>query len=415
MLATTAEFADLAQTIAASDGPIFVDVERASTYRYGDRAFLIQLKTPGSGTALVDPEANSQDIGPLADALSSSTVCLHSCRSDLPSLRALGVNPRQLHDTEIAAKMLATQGFGLGTLVDAYLGIHLPKAYSRADWSLRPLPLRWLEYALDDVEYLDSLLEMLIEDLETVPVQLPAYYPARLRGENRAAWYAESMADMLNWEPAPPIAEPWRRLSNLSSLRDSRELARARALWQARENIGAHDDIAVHRIVADASLISAARNNPRSSAQIKALPGFSGQIAAAHAGSFISALRTANKLPEQQLPPRRAARPASQRPSHRQWKLKAPNANTLLTVARELLSEVSEVATVETQTLLASAHLRQWVWAAAHAESSGEFASTDEDLIHSALTEAGALPWQVRMVAPALQRALHTMRAELHR
>ena len=43
--------------VAAGTGPIALDAERASGYRYSPRAYLIQLRREGSGTALIDPIA----------------------------------------------------------------------------------------------------------------------------------------------------------------------------------------------------------------------------------------------------------------------------------------------------------------------------------------------------------------------
>lgn len=411
VLASMDDFRHAAQIVSDSAGLVYTDVERASSYRYGDRAFLLQLLVSGHGAMLVDPEANGQDIGPLAAALSESGICLHACRSDLPSLAALGVIPGQLHDTEIAAKVLSTTGFSLGKLVESYIGVHLPKQYARADWSRRPLPDKWLEYALDDVRYLPELLEMLLEDTATVPVELPAYYPRRLRGENRALWYRELMSQMVTWQPPTPPAEPWRRLSHLTSLRSPRELARARALWQVREDIAARDDIAVHRLVTDSQIVDAARRAPATKRQLAAMPGFSGDFGDRLLPQAFAALRAADSLPTEQLPARRPpAAGGTRRPSHRQWKHKAPHANALLGAARELLTELSEVAQVESQTLLPSAELREWVWAAAHAEAREHRGLGDSELIEAALTEAGSLPWQIRLATPALQRALEVLR-----
>ena len=38
-------------------GPVAVDAERASGYRYGQRAYLVQLRRAGAGTVLIDPVA----------------------------------------------------------------------------------------------------------------------------------------------------------------------------------------------------------------------------------------------------------------------------------------------------------------------------------------------------------------------
>ena len=43
--------------LAAGTGPVAIDAERASGYRYSNRAYLVQLRREGAGTALVDPIA----------------------------------------------------------------------------------------------------------------------------------------------------------------------------------------------------------------------------------------------------------------------------------------------------------------------------------------------------------------------
>ena len=48
---------EAAEAIRAGEGPVALDAERASGYRYGQRAYLVQLRREGSGTWLVDPIA----------------------------------------------------------------------------------------------------------------------------------------------------------------------------------------------------------------------------------------------------------------------------------------------------------------------------------------------------------------------
>ena len=401
-------FADSAAKISAAPAGsiVFADVERASSYRYGERAFLIQIVIDGLDPMLIDPETTGQDIGELSSALSSRPMCLHACRADLPSLRALGVEPTRLHDTEIAAKVLSTTGFSLGWLVESYLGVHLAKEFSRADWSRRPLPEQWLEYALGDVLYMPELLSMLIEDTETVPIAIPDYYPSSLARESRAEWYRSAMSQMEAWTPAPPPDEPWRKLSRLSSLRSPREYARARALWEAREEIAFRNDVSVHRIVRDRSIIQAARADARSFDAFENIDGFTDSDVGDVIPTFAAAVKEADAIPPKRLPSKRAARDDTpDRPSHRQWKVKAPGANALLSQAREELAELSEIAQIEMQTLLPSAMLREWVWAEAGTNAPGRRGNDPVDVIEASLSEAGAAACQIRLVTPALLAA----------
>lgn len=400
-------FAESAAKIAATPPGtiVFADVERASSYRYGERAFLIQLVVDGVSPMLIDPEATGQDLGELAAALSSRPMCLHACRADLPSLLALDIHPPRLHDTEIAAKVLSTTGFSLSWLVESYLGVHLAKEFSRADWSRRPLPSTWLDYALGDVLYMPELLAMLVEDTETVPIEVPDYYPESLASESRAEWYRESMRQMESWEPAPAPDEPWRKLSRLSSLRTPREYARARALWETREELAFRNDIAVHRIVRDRAIIEAARVDARSFDAFERIDGFTRSEVDKVIPAFAAAVKDADAIPPKKLPAKRAVNDETpDRPSHRQWKVKAPGANALLSQARDALSELSDIAQIEMQTLLPSAKLREWVWAAAGTQTRSRRVDPVE-VIETSLSAAGAAPCQIRLVTPALLAA----------
>ena len=108
--------AGVAARIAAATGPVAIDAERASGYRYSARAYLVQLRREGAGTALVDPIEMS-DLTPLAEALTGPEWILHAATQDLPCLRELGLAPTSLFDTELAGRLLGYPRVGLATLV----------------------------------------------------------------------------------------------------------------------------------------------------------------------------------------------------------------------------------------------------------------------------------------------------------
>src|SRR5690349_20782188 len=56
VIETQAGLERCAAAIAAGTGPAGVDAERASGFRYGQRAFLVQIRREGAGTWLIDPE-----------------------------------------------------------------------------------------------------------------------------------------------------------------------------------------------------------------------------------------------------------------------------------------------------------------------------------------------------------------------
>ena len=150
--------------LASGAGPVAVDAERASGFRYGQRAYLVQFHRHGSGTWLIDP-IPLRDLSALQAALVDVEWVLHAASQDLPCLRDIGLEPRRIFDTELAARMLGRDRVGLGPLVEAELGLYLAKGHGAADWSTRPLPESWLRYAALDVEVLLELRDLLAADL----------------------------------------------------------------------------------------------------------------------------------------------------------------------------------------------------------------------------------------------------------
>ena len=157
---TDAALAETVASFAAGTGPVAIDAERASGYRYSARAYLVQLRRNGSGTALVDPIA-FDDLKPLAEALGDAEWILHAANQDLACLAAVGLRPTTLFDTELAGRLLGYPRVGLATLVETVAGRSLRKEHSAVDWSTRPLPGPWLEYAALDVEALLELRDVL--------------------------------------------------------------------------------------------------------------------------------------------------------------------------------------------------------------------------------------------------------------
>ena len=55
VVATFEALREASDALAAGHGPIAVDTERASGYRYSQRAYLVQLRREGAGTVLSTP------------------------------------------------------------------------------------------------------------------------------------------------------------------------------------------------------------------------------------------------------------------------------------------------------------------------------------------------------------------------
>src|SRR5699024_12643342 len=97
----------------------------------------------------------------LNPALRSDESVIHSVTQDLPRLQDREMAPAALFDTELAARVLGWDKFGLAAVAERTLGVRLPKEHSAADWSTRPLPNAWRNYAALDVEVLLPIRDVL--------------------------------------------------------------------------------------------------------------------------------------------------------------------------------------------------------------------------------------------------------------
>ena len=98
--------------------------ERASGFRYGHEDWLIQFKREGAGIALLDPVALTRagaDWNEFNDAVGDATWILHDSLMDLPGFAEIGLKPKALFDTEIAARLLGLHRFGLAAVTEHYL------------------------------------------------------------------------------------------------------------------------------------------------------------------------------------------------------------------------------------------------------------------------------------------------------
>ncbi len=261
--------------LAAGEGPVAVDAERASGFRYGHRAFLVQLRRDGAGTVLIDPMACPNLTG-LDEALADTEVVLHAASQDLPCLADLGFRPRALFDTELAGRLLGFPRVGLGALVESVLGWTLEKGHAAADWSVRPLSAELLRYAALDVELLVELRDALA---------------ARLAEQGKTVWAEQEFAAVLAAKPPGPRQDPWRRTSGIHRVHSRRGLAIVRELWQERDKIARRRDLSPGRVLPDTAIVEAARVLPGSQADLADLPGFQGRGARRHASAWRSAIQ----------------------------------------------------------------------------------------------------------------------------
>src|ERR1700744_3283565 len=174
---TVGEIKPAAELLAGGHGPFAVDAERASGFRYSNRAYLIQIRRAGAGTVLIDPVSHGGD----------------------------------------ALAVLRPVGWGLA------------KGHGAADWSKRPLPAAWLNYASLDVELLIDLRHAIA---------------GVLAEQGKTDWAAEEFDYLRTVGEAPPPTrrDRWRRTSGIHRVRNQQALAAVRELWMARDGIAQRRD-----------------------------------------------------------------------------------------------------------------------------------------------------------------------------
>lgn len=365
---------------AQGSGPVAVDAERASGYRYGQRAYLVQLRRAGAGTALVDPVA-CPDLAPLGRALATAEWVLHAASQDLPCLRDIGMVPTRLFDTELAARLAGFARVGLGVMVETLLGYSLEKGHSAVDWSSRPLPEPWLRYAALDVELLVDLRDALAEEL---------------RRQGKLAWALEEFAAIAAAPPPPPRQDPWRRTSGLHKVRRRRQLAVVRELWTARDRIAQRRDLSPGKVLSDAAIIAAAQAMPQDARTLAGLHGFGHRMGRRQLQQWQAAIDTAMELPEPELP--QPGRPAAGPPPPRAWAEKDPVAAARLAAARAAVTEHAGRLRLPQENLLAPDVVRRLCW-----EPPAEHTP---EAIGATLRGLGARDWQIAQTAEALAQAL---------
>jgi ribonuclease D len=373
----------LAETVAAfrdGTGPVAVDAERASGYRYSHRAYLVQLRRAGAGSALVDPIPFG-DLSELGDALAGAEWVLHAANQDLACLAEVGLVPSSVFDTELAGRLLGYPKVGLASLVSEVLGYRMRKEHSAADWSTRPLPSPWLVYAALDVE-------MLIELRDEIE--------AELRREGKLDWARQEFDAVLNAPPREPRPDPWRRTSGMHRVRNRRGLAVVRALWEARDRIAEQADISPGRVLSDAAIVEAASAMPADRDALAALPAFRGRGAARHLRAWWQAVETARKLPDNELP-RQGARYDGPPPA-RSWADRDPDAAARLAASRTAVGEIAEQRRLPTENLLAPDTIRRLAWSPP--------AIIDRGTVTGFLRDHGAREWQIELTGAALVDAL---------
>lgn len=370
--------------LGASKGSIAIDAERASGFKYSQRAYLIQLRGVGTDIFLLDPVADpealsSKPFQELSALLKDREWILHAATQDLPCLNEIGLYPGAIFDTELAGRLAGQPRVGLGSLTESLLRYRLAKEHSAADWSTRPFPASWLTYAALDVDVLHELAEAV---------------SSLLQEQNKSGWAAEEFAALMNFKPKPQRVDRWRSITGLQKVQDRLSLEIARQLWLAREALAKKMDVAPGRLIPDSSILVAATEKPRTRPELAALKSFSGRASRSYLDLWWDAVQSANKATE--LPALKPER-TDAIPNHRNWITKFPEADRRLKFAKAALIEISEKNAVPLENLLTPEILRQVSFSPPE--------PLGQELLASKLAELGARNWQVEQTAKAIEEA----------
>jgi ribonuclease D len=381
VIESEASFKAALAELAKGAGPFAVDAERASGYKYSARAYLIQIKRSGGGLHLIDPipfGPGHQLFVELNDLLNTDEVILHASTQDLPCLRELGINPKHLFDTELGGRIAGLPRVGLGPLLEAHLGVLLAKEHSAVDWSVRPLPLDWLNYAALDVE--------LLIELRNIIAQL-------LHDAKKLPWAEAEFAAILAAPPSPPRVDPWRRTSGMHKIRKRNQLAIIRSLWNVRNQIAESLDVSPGKLLNYSAIVELAMNPPTNKREFDKVlrpiglrPRWKENL-----DIWLAAIASAVALPENDYPEMRAA--GDSMPPTKIWKERFPEKYAPFTHARAAVEARAAELNIPVENLISPEIIRKLVW------------KLSPDVAKDAI-ELGARPWQVAEIADLVSAAL---------
>jgi len=391
VISNESDFEKLIAQLLNGRGPLAIDAERASGYRYSQRAYLIQIYRENGGLHLIDPIPlkGSKLWEKFNKEFSSYEWVIHASTQDLPCLIDVGLKPEILFDTELGARIAGCERVGLGPLAESLLELQLSKEHSAVDWSIRPLRPEWITYAALDVDILLDIRNA-VENL--------------LTEQNKLEWAKQDFASILKnyqnyvfTDEAKP--ERWRRTSGMHKVRDRLTMAIVRDFWFSRDELAREIDLAPGRVLGDEAIIELATKRPDNLEAVAKVIGRRTRLEAPPFNRWLNVLNNALKTPHDQQPELRVA--SQSLPPIKIWKDRNPLGYARLTHARAALIELSTQIQIPTENLVTPELVRRICWQEPPASNS-EY----QDFVIEQLNKTGARPWQIELVTPAISAAL---------
>lgn len=240
---------------------IILDTEFIREKNYYPKLCLIQVAASNNVLACIDPLAIN-DLSPFVALLKDHNITkvFHASYQDLEIFYYLmDTVPAPIFDTQPAASVLGIgDQMGYARLVEALLGVQLEKSQSRTDWSRRPLSQQQIDYAIDDVRYLQKIYPLMRTKLEQ---------------KNRLDWLSNDFNHLTDASTyAVDFLNCWQRVKGKQTLKGI-QLAVLQELAAWREEVAIQKDRPRRWIVSDDILIDLARRKPKNMGQITHIRG----------------------------------------------------------------------------------------------------------------------------------------------
>lgn len=391
IVASEGDYEKVITALLKGEGPIAIDAERASGYRYSQRAYLIQIYRKGGGLHLIDPIPlrDSKLWQRFNDEFADIEWVIHASTQDLPCLIEVGLKPKQLFDTELGARIAGCPKVGLGALAESLLELQLAKEHSAVDWSIRPLKPEWITYAALDVDILLDIKEK-VEQL--------------LIDQQKLNWAQQDFASIIKSYQDykftdSPKADRWRRTSGMHKVRDRLSMTIIRDLWLSRDELARELDLAAGRVLGDEAIVELAIKRPDNLEEVAKVIGWRTRLEAPPFNRWLKVLTESLKTP---ITDQVELRLISQSmPPIKIWKEKNPLGYARLTHARAALIELSKQLQIPTENLITPDYVKRICW-----QEPPTNMSEYESFVAGELTRLGARGWQleqvVSLIAPAL-------------
>lgn len=344
LIETDTQLIEMCENLKEENDFLAIDTERASGFRYFNKAYLIQVATEKSDIYLIDP-INLNDLTSLRKLFSDKPWILHAATQDLPCLQELGLNPKEIFDTELAARLLSLPKVGLAGLLEDLLAITLDKEHSAVNWSTRPLDPDWLNYAALDVEFLHKLMNLLT---------------IKLIESNKLKIAQEEFKYLCNWKPNETKKDPWRKTSGMHDIKTGQENYIVMNLWLKRDEIAQKLDLAPGRILNDASMIEIALVKPKTVLELTELKSIKQRFGQKYAEVWFETLQNSIKDDPSKWPVK--IQNPQYIPLPKSWEKKNPEAFNRLKIFKTLLVKKSEDLLIPVENLGQPEVIRKWCW-----------------------------------------------------